>query len=164
MLLSEGVAETDLTFHREMDMRYIEQSYELRVTVPSRELSAADQEELASGFYAEHERSYGYATRAEPCELVNLRLTAVGSIRQPTWRELETGSEDPSGAIKTERDVYFSEVASRVPCKIFDRYQLRAGNRIAGPAIVEQIDSTVVIHPNYTAEVDGYGNLLIVPE
>ena len=161
VLDAEGVSASDVSFQRDMDMRYIGQSYELRVAVPERDLSGSDIDLVASGYYREHERAYGYATPTEPCEVVNLRLTAVGSIRQPHWRTLESGGADASGAIKSEREVYFPESAAKVTCKIYDRYGLLAGNIVEGPAIVEQMDSTVVVHPGYAAEVDGFGNLLI---
>jgi N-methylhydantoinase A len=163
VLTSEGIEGADVSFQREMDMRYIGQSYELQVSVPSRDLIPDDHDSMASRFYGEHERAYGYSTSTEPCEVVNLRVTAIGSIRQPKWRVLDAGDADASAAIKTQRDVYFPESGSRVSCKIYDRYQLLAGSRIEGPAIVEQIDSTVVIHPDYMADVDGFGNLHISP-
>jgi N-methylhydantoinase A len=59
------------------------------------------------------------------------------------------------------RPVYFAETGGYGDCPIYDRYRLRAGNVVAGPAIVEEFDSTTVIHPGYAATVDRYGNLLI---
>ena len=76
---------------------------------------------------------------------MNLRLTALGRIRRPRLRQLATGGEDCSEAVKGTRQVYFSEAGERIACNIYDRYRLRCENRIPGPAIVEEIDSTTVI-------------------
>ena len=57
--------------------------------------------------------------------------------------------------------VYFAEAGGFVDCPSYDRYRLPAGGVIEGPAIVEEMDSTTVIHPGFRAEVDRYGNLLI---
>ena len=75
-------------------------------------------------------------------------------------RELPAGGEEGTGE-KGRRQVYFAESAGFVDCRIYDRYRLRAGAVIAGPAIVEEFDSTTVIHPGYVAMVDRFGNLLL---
>ena len=76
-------------------------------------------------------------------------------------RRFEAGGENSDSAVKGERPVYFSETSDYVVCRVYDRYRLLAGNRLHGPAIVEELDSTVVIHPDYHAEVDLHGNLII---
>jgi len=161
VLDSEGVRATDITYHRYLDMRYVGQSYELRVEAPARKLQANDAARLNAAFFREHERAYGYAATTEPTEVVNLRMSAIGSITRPKLRILDRGELDSAAGIKAERDVYFSESGGMVRCKVYDRYRLRCGNRVTGPAIVEEIDSTVVIHPGYHADVDVYGNILI---
>jgi N-methylhydantoinase A len=74
---------------------------------------------------------------------------------------LEQDGSDSGHAVKNEREVFFSEAGGMIGAKVYDLYQLRCGNQISGPAIVEEVDSTVVIHPGYHARVDRYGNLLI---
>ncbi|MDQ6672777.1 MAG: hypothetical protein M3069_18880, partial [Chloroflexota bacterium] len=61
------------------------------------------------------------------------------------------------------RPVYFAEADGFVPCSVYDRYLLRAGMNVVGPAIVEEMDSTCVVHPGYSATVDKLGNLLLAP-
>jgi N-methylhydantoinase A len=68
---------------------------------------------------------------------------------------------DASAAIVGRRDVWFAEAAGFVACPIYDRDKLDAGNRIAGPAIVEQMDATTVIPPAMTARVEPYLNLIL---
>ncbi|MCH2115659.1 MAG: hydantoinase/oxoprolinase family protein [Pirellulales bacterium] len=161
VMATEGIAETDQSFDHFLDMRYIGQSYELKVAVPQRTLEQADAAELNQRFYQEHERAYGYSTSDQPTEIVNVRISAIGSISRPQLRVFEEGGLDSSAARKNRRQVYFPEAKKTLPCEVYDRYQLKYGNRIAGPAIVEEIDSTVLIHPGSHADVDRFGNLVI---
>jgi len=116
--------------------------------------------EVLAGFHAEHERAYGFAARAEATEVVNIRVTAIGKMPRPALSERQRASSTPS-ATSESRPVYFAEVDGFVECAIVNRYGLTDGDRVAGPAIVEEFDSTTVIHPGYAALVDGFGNLLI---
>ena len=141
-------------------MRYVGQSYEL--SIPFVEGRVADAlETMLRDFHAEHERAYGFAAPGEPVEFVTLRLTAVGNIAKPKLRGLPAGGGDVAAARRTVRQVYFAESGGFVDCPSYDRYRLPAGGVIDGPAIVEEMDSTTVIHPGFRAEVDRYGNLLI---
>ena len=161
VLTAEGVSGENISFARSLDMRYVGQSYELRVDAPPHDLQPGDEAQLSTAFFQAHERAYGYASAEEPIEVVNLRLTATGKIRRPALRRFEAGGENSDSAVKGERPVYFSETSDYVACRVYDRYRLLAGNRLHGPAIVEELDSTVVIHPDYHAEVDLHGNLII---
>ena len=138
-----------MSFVRKIDLRYVGQSFEL--TIP-----AGD--DLLERFHAEHDRTYGFSAPEEPVEVVSLRLTSVGTIAKPPPRPLEAGGKAEP---KEHRPVYFAESDGYVDCPIYDRYALPAGATFAGPAIVEEFDSTTVVHPGYVALVDETGNLLI---
>ena len=138
-------------------MRYVGQSYELTIPTPGR-FDEASVPRLLERFHAEHDRAYGFSAPAEPAECVSLRLTTVGRIAKPPLRPLESGGEPEP---KERRRVYFAESGDYVDCPIYDRYALRAGEKLSGPAVVEEFDSTTVIHPGYAAEVDPYGNLIM---
>jgi N-methylhydantoinase A len=116
---------------------------------------------LLERFHAEHDRTYGFAAPGEPIECVSLRLTTVGRIAKPPPRTLDPGE---TAAPKERRPVYFAEAGGYVECPIYDRYALPAGARVPGPAVVEEFDSTTVLHPGYTVGVDTHGNLLIERE
>ncbi len=148
----EGLTGDAIEFVRQIDLRYVGQSYEL--TIP-----AGD--DLLGRFHAEHDRTYGFSAPAEPVEVVSLRLTSVGKIAKPPPQRLEPGEcPDP----KSRRPVYFAEVGDYVDCPIHDRYALPAGASIAGPVVVEEFDSTTVVHPGFTVRVDDVGNLIIQRE
>ena len=159
-LLSEGSAHAGIAFERRVDMRYVGQSYELSIPWGEGRLQDVLDRMLAD-FHAEHERAYGFAAPDEPVEFVTLRLTAIGTIAKPRLRELPAGNSDATAALRAVRQVYFAEAGGFVDCPSYDRYRLAASAAIAGPAIVEEMDSTTVIHPGYRATVDQYGNLLI---
>jgi N-methylhydantoinase A len=145
----EGLDRDAIEFVRHFDLRYVGQSSEL--TVP-----AGDG--LLERFHAEHDRTYGFSAPAEPVEVVSLRLTSVGMIAKPPPHRLEGGGRTEP---KERRPVYFAEAAGYVDCPIYDRYTLPADATFAGPAIVEEFDSTTVVHPGFTVQVDEVGNLLI---
>ena len=159
-LLSEGSAHASIEFERRVDMRYVGQSYELSIPWGDGRLEDVLDRMLAD-FHGDHQRAYGFAAPAEPVEFVTLRLTAIGTIAKPRLRELPAGSGDAMTALRTVRQVCFAEAGGFVDCPSYDRYRLPAGAVIDGPAIVEEMDSTTVIHPGYRARVDRYGNLLI---
>ena len=143
-------------------MRYVGQSYELTVPLQEKDLDAKALDETLAQFHQEHERSYGFKAEEEPVEFVALRLSAVGVIPKPQLRKVSPGDDDVStNALNEARPVYFAETDGRVDCPIFDRYKLRSGDDIPGPAIIEEVDSTTVIHPDYRATVDEFGNLFL---
>ena len=92
---------------------------------------------------------------------MSLRLTSVGRIEKPPPRRLEAGGVPEP---KERRPVYFAEAGEYVDCPIYDRYSLGAGAALAGPAVVEEFDSTTVVHPGFALTVDGTGNLIIERE
>ena len=148
----EGLGSGSIGFLRQIDLRYVGQSYELTI-------AAGD--ELLDRFHAEHDRTYGFSAPGEAVEVVSLRLTSVGRIAKPPARRLEPGR--PSEP-KERRPVYFAELGDYVDCPIYDRYALGAGATFAGPAVVEEFDSTTVVHPGFTVRVDEVGNLIIERE
>jgi N-methylhydantoinase A len=159
----EGMGPADMSFFRRVDMRYVGQSYELTVPLPQGRLGSAEIGRVLEDFHREHDRAYGFSAPEEPAEFVNLRLTAVGNIAKPRLRELCGNSGNASSARKNTRPrpVFFEESGGYVKCPIYDRYLLGNGSVIEGPAVVEEMDSTTVIHPGYRAKVDRFGNLIL---
>jgi N-methylhydantoinase A len=151
-MAAEGMAPEDIEFVRQLDLRYVGQSFELTVLAGG---------QLSARFHAEHERTYGFNAETEPVECVSVRVQAVGRIAKPPQRTLERGD---APAPKTTRQVYFAEMNGFTECAIYERHALLAGARLTGPAIVEQFDSTTVVHPGYTVRVDDHGNLWIEKE
>ena len=163
VLQREGLRDDSISFVRQVEMRYAGQSHELAVDFPAGEATAATLASVRERFHAEHDRSYGHGYPDEPTELVNFRLSALGSIRKPRLREIAAQSGPASEARKGMRQVYFDAAGGFVATPVYDRGGLGAGHRFDGPAIVEEMDSTTLVLPGYAVEVDRYGNLLISP-
>jgi N-methylhydantoinase A len=159
----EGVLETDMRFLREIEMRYIGQSYELGVECSNGTLTSESIVQATERFHLEHERAYGHCSPEQRVELVNFRVTVIGRIPKPRQRELHSNGLKFADATKGARLVFFSETGGFIETAIYDRYRLTAGKRLKGPAIVEEIDSTSVIHPGFEVEVDRFGNLIVTP-
>ena len=116
-------------------------------------VTAATLTALAAAFHAKHEQTYGHANAAEPVQLVNLRLTALG--RLPALALAQPSR--PEAARRGHRQVWFGGEA--MDCTVLWRDGLSAGEAIPGPAVIEALDSTVVVPPGWTARVADQGFL-----
>lgn len=146
---------------RNVDLRYRGQSHELPIPLTAESLAPDSLARLQSQFHEAHERAYGYSSPDDDIELVNIRLTAIGISSKPKLQVRAEATGDIKAAIKGSREVWFSETSGFSTCPILDRSQLSVGDRISGPAVVEELDSTTIVHPGYEAKVDLYGNLLL---
>lgn len=164
LLEREGVELVQRRVLRSVDLRYQGQSHELSVTVPAGPLTVQHLEAVQARFHQEHERAYGYAAPEDAIELVNVRLTALGVAPKPSLQALPRGSGDLTEAVKGERQVWFSETGDFLACQVIDRTRLRWGDVVRGPAVLEELDATTLVHPGYTARVDQHGNVLLQPE
>ena len=157
----EGIASDAQRISRTVDMRYAGQNYELPVAVPEGEIGPATLDALAEGFTAAHRRMYGFVAEDEPVQLVTFRVEAAGIVPKATFQAHPDAGPDASAAIVTRRDVWLPETGGFVSCPVYDRDRLHAGNRIAGPAIVEQMDATTFVLSHMTARVEPYLNLIL---
>jgi N-methylhydantoinase A len=137
---------------RQADLRYRRQAYELTIPLRDGPITRDSLDAAMAAFHAKHELTYGHANRNEPVQLVNLRLTAIG--RLPPLLLARPG--DAAEARSRARDVWFPTTGF-TPTPVSWRPGLPAGTVIAGPAIVEAVDSTTVVPPGWTARVDDIG-------
>ena len=158
-LKAEGIGPAAQRFLYSMDLRYLGQYHEVNVGVPAKLLK--DGKAIRERFHARHDALYGYSLREEgtPVQLLNLRLAAIGVTRKaPVERE----SRRPASckqAFKGKRNVYTGERFAAVP--VYDGDRLGHGNRLAGPAIVESVNTTIVVPRGWTAQYDALGNCLL---
>ncbi|MGH7050100.1 MAG: hydantoinase/oxoprolinase family protein [Acetobacteraceae bacterium] len=158
---SEGVTEEARLLARSVDMRYAGQNYELPVPLEPGLAQSAWIERLAQGFRRAHERSYGFAAAEEPVQMVTFRLQAGGKVPKATLRSYPEGGADAAAARLGEREIWFAEAGDFLRCPIYDRERLRPGNRITGPAVIEQMDATTLLLPGMDARVDSILNLAL---
>jgi N-methylhydantoinase A len=160
----EGIAAAARRIARTVDMRYVGQNYELSVPLPPGPVSETTLDRLADGFAQAHRQRYGFLAEEEPVQLVTLRVEATGVVQKAPLEQHPFCSLDASPAMTGERDVWLSGSCGFASCKVYAREHLRAGNRIAGPAIVEQMDATTLILAGMTGSVDPYLNLILEHE
>ena len=159
-LTAEGFADGRL--ERSADLRYAGQAYEVRVAVPAGPLDADSAASVADAFHAAHEALYGYSFGGRPdqrVEWVTWRVTGVGPITRPDLVPAEDGDGDAARALTGRRRVVFDAAHDDVP--VFWRPDLRPGDTIRGPAVVEEFGSTIPLHPGFTARVDAHRNLVV---
>jgi N-methylhydantoinase A len=159
---AEGFGPAQLVLNREMDLRYPHQGYELAMECGFEEPSESDLARLRTAFDSLHEQIYGVAAAGEPCEIVNLRIRAIVPVQYPEPSTRELGDAPPEAARTGDRLIYFESVGGFTPAPIYDRELLRPGAEIAGPAVVEQLDTTTVIGPGWTATAHRAGALIML--
>ncbi len=143
-----------------LDMRYLKQYHELNVTVTIEEIENGDLSSIAAKFHPEHSRLYGYSLEEEDAdiELINLRLLSIGKTAKPKFKEEPYDSEDPVKALKKRRPVWLPVECTFQEVPVYDGAGLKYGNRIEGPAIIEQINTTTFITPEYSVICDKFGS------
>ena len=155
----QSVAGTSAT--RAADMRYVLQEHAVTVDLPVELFKKEDRDGIKRRFDAVHQTRYGFSVPNEKAEIVSLRGAIVGEMRKPAFEPIAKGAAKPeAGAGRGSRKVYFASTGF-VDTPTFDRAALKAGNRIDGPALIEEHASTTVVHPGDRLEVDAFGDLII---
>ncbi|RME65420.1 MAG: hydantoinase/oxoprolinase family protein, partial [Alphaproteobacteria bacterium] len=160
-LEKEGVPRKEQELQFEIDVRYAGQAFE--VPLPVRRADFANGrgiKALAAAFDEEHKRLFTFNLDVVH-EFVNLRATALGKPANVTAEEIEAGDGDPEGAVIRKHKLWIE--GGERDAVIYDRARLRAGDKVLGPAIVIEMDSTTLIHPDHVAEVDRFGTIMINP-
>jgi N-methylhydantoinase A len=159
-LAADGLAEGDITSLFEIDVRYEGQAFEVALTIDPGTLGRDGIAGLTARFDAEHLRLFTFNMES-PHEIVNLRAVALGRALDLEAARVPEGNGDPSSA--KLRDHRFWMDGREQDAVIYDRAKLHARDRIAGPAIVIEMDATTLIESNHVATVDAVGNILINP-
>ena len=160
LLKSENIPEDSIQHVYSLDMRYVKQYHEVNVEVTKEELKKGNVESMANRFHPEHNRLYGYSLEEEgtPIELINLRLSSIGKTAKPKFREEKYDQENPAKALKKKRKVYLPQKKTFEEVPVYDGHKLRHGNRIEGPAIIEQVNTTTFVTPEFNVLCDKFGS------
>jgi N-methylhydantoinase A len=157
---AEDVPREDQSIQFEVDVRYHGQGLSLPVVVDLAMFNDGGLQRVRDSFDAAHTQLFTFSLEVE-LEVVNLRAVAQGKATSPKAKAVEQGGEDPSTAVVDTTTIFVDN--SNQEARVYDRSRLLAGNRIAGPAIVTEMDSTTLILPGHFGEVDVNGNILINP-
>jgi N-methylhydantoinase A len=157
----ESVLPQDRRITRTVDMRYAGQNYELPIAIDDGPITPATLDLLVQRFSAEHERMYGFVAEGNAVQLVTYRVEAAGIVKKARFEPRPEEGPDPSAALMGRREVWLPEAEDFISVPVYARAQLRAGNRISGPAIIEQMDATTVILPGMTGRIEPCLNLIL---
>lgn len=158
LLDKEEIAKENRLFQGLIECRYNRQNYEIPISV-TLPFDEREMERMTEQFHREHERLYGYSNEKMELQMVNYRLSAIGMIEKP---QLVKEEEDPKAEVPAPvevRDVLFEGQRTFIATNVYRREEIHPGCTVSGPAIIEQMDSTCVIPPGWTAYTDGYHNI-----
>ena len=158
MLDRARIAPEQRRFERSFDARYERQSYELAVPVPPRVLDRAALGEIAEAFHVRHRDTYGHDNRAEPVQLVSARVTAIGIL--PPLAIRRKPAPAGSDALKGRRGVWFRDTGE-ASARVYQRARMPAGVVCAGPAVIESVESTILVPSAWQAVMDDNGFVLL---
>ncbi len=160
LLEEEKIPPSDVEFVYSLDMRYLKQYHELNVIISKQDIEQCNMESIAAEFHPEHSRLYGYSLEKEltPIELINMRLIGIGKVKKPAFVLEDHAGEDPSASFKNKRKVWLPSARSFAEIPVFDGAMLRYGNKVEGPAIIEQTNTTTFVSPEFNVLCDKYGS------
>ena len=159
-LKKEGAKPKDITVSYQADVRYNGQAFEIPMALDLKGFGKDGLERLCAEFDAEHKRMFTFNMDSEH-EVVNLRAVALGKELDLPAMKIKKGTSDAKGAKMRDTKVYIDGKMKKAG--IYDRDKLKAGNKILGPAIIIEMDSTALVHSGCEAKVDAYGNIIINP-
>ena len=156
---NESVDPARLSFKRFGKFRYQNQENTTEVSLADGVVTPSRIPEIRRAFEAEYEREYTYRLDA-PVEMVGIHVTATAEVGRMAIKRKELGRASAEKAQKSSREVNFAEEGV-LESAIYDGKNLMPGMRFGGPAIVEDVASTIVVHEGNHVEVDGFGNIVI---
>ncbi|MCC7271173.1 MAG: hydantoinase/oxoprolinase family protein [Alphaproteobacteria bacterium] len=159
-LRDAGLADADIRVDRRIDLRYRGQGYEVEIAVPDDDLEAAFAA-LPARFAERYAAQFGVALIDEPLEAVTWKVAAAGpEPALPASPTDAAGTADATAARKGGRAIYLPEAGGFADVAVYDRYRLRPGHAVAGPALIEERESTVLLRPGDRVVVDPRRNLV----
>jgi N-methylhydantoinase A len=159
-LKTDGFKAKDIIVKRSIDMRYVGQVHECSVEIGTFKVDAKSIARIKDAFHKRHEELYTYAEPQSVVEVVNIESTVYGVVDKPERMTIGKGAT-PAKALKGHRDAVFSADGKRLRTPIYDGTPLGVGATIKGPAVIEEITTTIVLEPGWTARLDASGSYLI---
>ncbi len=150
-----------------LDIRYEGQNYEITIPVLEKDVTDLDKckmDNIKKIFYKKHNNLYGYKLKDKKIEIINLRLRCIGILSLKLKHKFYKAQKDNNKLIKEFREVYFIEDRKSIKTPVYKRISIPCGYKIKGPAIIEQVDSTIVIPPGDNGRVESNGSFIISVE
>ncbi|MGF1610914.1 MAG: hydantoinase/oxoprolinase family protein [Kiloniellales bacterium] len=159
-LEADGFDRDRIYVKRSMDMRYVGQVHECTVELDTFEISGATAAQVKDAFHKRHERLYTYSEPHSAVEVVNIESTLYGRVDKPKSPKLN-GAGSLREALKSHRDVIFSSDGRGVRTAVYDGMKIGVDECIVGPSIIEEETTTIVIEPDWRAELHESGSYVI---
>ena len=154
-----GLDARGLVVERGLDARYVGQNFELSVPIPAGPVDTAVLRSADEAFHDVHRRMYGYDQRDKEIELVTFRIAARLPVARPQLRGTRRTSRGGGPDAAARRPVFFEAAGAFVDCPVHAREGLDEGDHLEGPAVIEQMDTTTVVPPDFCLDVDDLLNL-----
>lgn len=159
-LEADGFASDRIDIKRSVEMRYVGQVHECTVDIGRFEINSQTIGQVKEAFHRRHEALYTYAEPESLVEVVNIESTLYGRVDRPKPPRLN-GAGKLQDAIKGHRPLIFSADGLTVESPVYDGAKVSVGDRISGPAVIEEVTTTILIEPDWTASLDESGSYAI---
>ncbi len=159
-LLADGFPKAKIDIKRSIEMRYVGQVHECTVEIGNFEINDATIDKIMEAFHKRHEQLYTYAERHSAVEVVNIESTLYGRVKKPKSPKIGKG-ESLAKALKGHRKAVFAASGKGEKTPVYDGDKLGAGATVKGPAIIEEVTTTIVIEPGWTAKLDPSGSYVV---
>jgi N-methylhydantoinase A len=143
------------------DMRYYGQEHTIKVPLMSGRITSKQIEEMEERFIEAHRREYGFILENNPVEIVNFHVAGISKVKRPSLRKLSDKGRSMSKALKEEREVYLGREKKIKRLPIYEKDNLPLSKAFKGPAIVEEVTSTIVVTEDFKAILDKFGNVIL---
>ena len=157
---NEEVGKERVVFQRFLDMRYIGQEHTVKVPVPNGEYTEKTFKQIKQKFHELHEQNYSFRLPDIDTEIVNLHVTAFGTVQKPEINKIKRNTTIEEAKIET-RDVYFDNPDVWRTTNVYNRELLPINKEINGPAIIEEKSAVTVVYQDQKVKLDDYGNLIV---
>ena len=146
-----------VTMKPSADLRYRGQSYEIDAELEAQWIEEGNINKIAGAFHVAHEKIYEHSDEKAEIQIINLRMVIIGEPKKPEFKPFEK----KLSAVQARQEITVFENGDTNPGKIYRRSEMRAGDKLSGPAVVIQDDCTTCVPTGFDVLVDGYGNLII---
>ena len=161
LLEKSGILPEHISHRRVADMRYVGQGHEIQVPLPTGWLSSENVPTIIKSFEEIYRRLYERLSQTVPVEIINWRVISSGPAPQVRLQGVGNEPKDAQTARKGSRKAYFPEFGGYHAVPVYDRYGLLPATSFAGPAIVEERESTVIVGPDCLFRIDEQRNLIV---
>ncbi len=159
-----GIPEAQLSFQPTVEMRYVGQYHEVEMDLPAETLNAENLQELLENFHAKYEQMYTYSMKWREAEFLTFRLKVTTPPRPMELTVGKKAADNVEAARRGSRMCLFDGNPARTDTPAYDWDKLEPGHKVAGPALIDDKITTVLVLPGFTCEVDAYRNLVLRAE